>query len=788
MSRSSDSVQLSPSLVLLLEQLTPSLPNLSALARLHVVFHWLKELLSCAILQPTALYRPPSSSPRAAELPLPQPPNHSPPPFILSESLIKRAAPASSPPAATSLLHVSPAPSTAPLLSAATAATVDVSRSRSASSVSSHSDSSSSFVAAPTDVRQMCELLQLCYIDALSRPLAASRPQRHYHSADMRPAADSNDELSVPPSVAALSLIAFLTCHPHFAPTSSFRSLLSEFVRHCGVLFLLHVAHRMQCLPRALSFIACQALPHVNSACVGFLVTRDHCPLLFTSAAGSHILRTLSHHQQLEIVIMQILAPHAHAAARSFTAATGASQAAVSMLSVMSHLWQFVPSLDSHSLYRLCTLLDPSSNTVSPAAVDSHSRIVMCELFLYALCRLRFKAEQDSSIASHQHSQRQQPQETEEDAEAAEEDEEMTFYSAESLHAALLQHRHSYRVWLILAVLNDLRLYEAAAVVHETAEQWVDALEARLRHIVTRHRRINNSSHQSTEEGDKRTGAAIVCLLQSHVAHVPAGPEQARSLALLIRTWRERQLPVEELEEQLVLHMDELADSLAILAFTCQPHALELTSPPVESVSSHQPVSFSPLLLLHLTRHRLQLLRQSHTAAASVSVGSHTASPRMWHDIRQRLHGKVRRRQMAEVGAVSEMTQLTDYRRDSVVAFTCGHCHFAFDMAEVCIPQLTSSTHTQRQQQQRAAVIARQYERALRDGGAVRLACPTCAGVALTLSGQQQHSQQQSQQWTKHSTIAPDAIAGTETPTTKRELLPAVEDRPMSFIRNTGRA
>ena len=705
--------RLSPSLVLLLEQLTPSLPALSALARLHVVFSWLKELLACAILNPAALQSPPpSSSPLASSssapaasptsgLPRPPPqPAFSPPPLTLADSPVKRA------------------------LLASTSAASSLASS-SSSSVSSLSSSPSSFAASPAvpssvDVRLLCELLQLCYIESLARPCSKS-------ATDVRCSVDGNEELNVPPSAASLSLIAFLSAHPHFASTSSFRSLLSEFVNQCGVVFLLYVADRLQCLPRALSFIGCHALPHVNGGCVSFLVTRGHCPLMMACSAGSHIFRCLPASQQLEMLIMQLLAP--------------SSAIALSTLTVMSQLWEIVPSLDAHSLYRLCTLLDPSSHTVSPAAVDSHSRIVLCELFLYALCRLRQRAERrsvDEAAAAAA-------------AAADGDDEELSFYSAASLHAALLQHRSSYRVWLILALLNDLQLHEAAATLYEAAEQWVDALEARLR-LITQHRHVDTASQHYVDDGRGSASSAMLSLLQSHVARVTAGPEQARCLALFLRAWKQCELPAEELEAQLIQHMDDLAESLSILAFTSPP-AIDAAQPlqPLQLEQSYMAAFFSPVVLLHLSRYRLQLLHQSREAAASVSLGSPAASPRMWHDLRQRLHGNVGRRQMATVRAVSEMTQLADYRyrQDSIVAFSCGHCQFAFDMNETSIPQLHSATHSQQQ----TAAITRHYERAQRDGSVVRLACPTC--VAAALSGQQQ-----TQLLTKRLPAMGDGLAG----------------------------
>ena len=568
----------------------------------------------------------------------------------------------------------------------------------------------------------MCELLQLCYIDALARPHSATATAAAFAAQKAAVSSDGRayGDVSVPPSAASLSFCAFLASHSHFASTSSFRSLLADFVRRCGVVFLLHCAERLTCLPRALSFIASHALPHVSSACVAFLVTRDHCPLLFTSAAGSHILRTLSSGQQLELLITTLLAPHTAAAAPAASAADTSTSASTPLV-VLSHLWELLPSLDSHSLYRLCTLLDPASNAVNPATVDSHTRIVMCEVFLHALCRIRYKAEQSDSGQQQQQRAEEGAQEEEE-----EEDEELSFYTSHSLHAALLAHRPSYRVWLILALLNDLHLYEAAAALHESAEQWADAFEARLRHVARAHQRCGSghtSSHDADEQG-RRTAAALLGLLHSHVARVAAGPEQARLLALLIQLWRECALPAAELEARFIADIDELADSLCILAFAAQP--------------SHEPTAapaFSPLLLLHLTGHRLQLLRQSHTAAAGASLGGHTASPRVWHDLRQRLHGKVGRRQMAEVGGVREMTQLSDYSRDAVTAFTCQHAHYAFDMAERCLPQVVISANTQRQaqqQQQLVGAVTKQYERAQRDGGVVRLACPECVAAALT--------------------------------------------------------
>ena len=727
--------QLSPSVVLLLEQLTASVSGPSALERLHVVFKGLKELLACAILSPTTLHHPPSSSPVASTV-LPQPPHPSPPPLALSDSPVKRAAPTSSPPATASRPRPPPPPSSSPL-------SQSVDGSRASSAATSHPDwSASPHSVSAADVRLMSELLHLCYIDALARPLSAAT----------RGSTDDNDDLSVPPSAASLSLIAFLTSQPHFASTSSFRALLSQFVSQCGVLFLLHVADRLHCLPRALSFIACHALPHVHTGCIAFIVARQQCAALLTVAAGAHILRQLPANQQLEILIMHIIAPHTHT---------------LSALTVMSQLWDLIPALDSHSLYRLATLLDPVSNTVSPATVDSHSRIVMCELFLHALCRIRYKAEQSRSERPNPQQSDKQQQLTgeagEESADADVEDEELTFYSSDSLHAALVRHRHSYRVWLLLAVLHDLRLYEAAAIVYETAEQWVDAVEARLRHITALYRRTRDSNQQHADDARKRTGAAIEGLLHSHVAQVAAGPEQARTLALLIRAWRECDLPAEELQAQLVQHVNTLADSLSILAFAAHPPPAVEVSPPVASPASHLPLSFSPFVLLHLTRYRLELLQQSRTAAASVSLGSHTASPRVWHDIRQRLHGKVGRRQMAEVGGVSEMTQLTDYTRDPVHVFTCGHSQYAFDLAEVSVTHMLNSTSTQRpsqqqQQQHVTAAVTRQYERVQRDGGVVRLACPTCVTVAL--SGQQR---QQPQQWTSRTKLASPQFAGNET-------------------------
>ena len=743
-SSSAASVALSPSLVLLLEQLTSDLSGESALSRLDSVFQWLKELLAYAILTPSALHNPTSASL----------PHHSPPALPPADSPVKRTAPSSSPPAAaTSFLRSSPAPSSSPLSASAAAPTAGV-------SVSHPTVSSPGPAAANTAL--MCELLQLCYIETLARPRSVRQ------SPLSSPSELSDDELPVPPSAASLSLVAFLTAHPHFASTSSFRSLLSLFVRQCGVVFLLHVADRLHCLSRALSFIACHALPHVNSACVAFIVAREHCTRLLTSAAGSHIFRSLPSHQQLEVCIMTILTTH-HATDTSPTAAphtatvtpTADTAQPLSPLTVMSHLWDLIPALDSHSLYRLCTLLDPTSNAVSPAAVDSHSRIVMCELFLYALCRIRYKAEQDSLATAQPHQAQQQHQASE--VAVDEEDEELTFYTSASLHAALLRHRRSYRVWLILAVLNDLCLYEAAAVLYESAEQWVDALEARLRHITTQHRRTHNTDQQYSEERHN-IGTAILALLQSHVAHVPTGPEQARALALVMQTWRGCNLPSSQLEAQLIHHMDDIADSLSILAFTQEQSTVELSPPLPDSSAAHIPLSFSPVVLLHLTRHRLHLLQQSHMAAASVSLGSPAASPRQWHDIRQRLHAKVGRRQMAEIGGVSSMSQLTDYRRDAIMTFTCGHSHVAFDMAESSIPQLTHPNHTQYQQKVVAAVT-RQYERAQRDGGVVQLACPACVTMALSGQQQQQQQQRQSQQWTTRSkAVTTEVLAGIDTP------------------------
>ena len=96
---------------------------------------------------------------------------------------------------------------------------------------------------------------------------------------------------------------------------------------------------------------------------------------------------------------------------------------------------------------------------------------------------------------------------------------------------------------------------------------------------------------------------------------------------------------------------------------------------------------------------------------------------------------------MIEVGQVGEMTQLAAYSRDSVVAFSCGHTQYSFDMSEVSVPQLITSMHSQQHPYDVMAAVTQEYEHAQRDGGVMRLACPKC--VMIALNDRQHHRQSQ---------------------------------------------
>ena len=631
----------SSTLLTLLEQLTPSLPSAAPDERLHALTTALKEILATTILFPSSL-----PSPRSSASLTPSTSSSS------SFSAITVAAPAGSPAKSSPLVEAVAVPLSASVPSAV--------RSRGALTPSAPRPSplpAPSTTSPPfAELRVICDLLLLCYIDVLSRPSVPSSSPSAPETSPSSPA------LSIPPSAPALSFLAFLTSHPHFATTSAFSSLLGFFASQCGLSFLVHAAHAQQRMRTALSFIAAHGLAHVTPALIALLVSTQSHALLLSTAAGSHVFRCLHAGARLELCLLLLLQPQPGMALGTLTAVAG-----------------LLDELDVHGLYRVCTILDPHTGTVPAKGLDNYARILVLETWLHAIIRLRATAQRLERTRNSAHHAGENALRSDGVArEAEEDDEELGFYTDERLQEALHTHRGAYRAWRVLAALLDHGLLLAVAALYEANLQWTDAFETRLCHI------------RSAQPPPSATAlsADLLGLLDLHCLRVPSGVERARLLALLALAWRDCALQEEALERAWIDRLDELADSLCTLVFASPTSLLSA----IPALSAEHPLSFSPVLRLHLTAYRLRLLHAAQSS--SLSSPEPVPGPRLWHALLSRLQSPVHRRSHLVIHPPVALDAGHSYAHDDVLCFTCGHCHWAHDVYEALLPALLSRLHT----------------------------------------------------------------------------------------------
>ena len=685
----------SPTLLTLVEQLTPSLHSASSEERLRVLTRALQESIATAILFP-------------ASLPSPQPTPSLPPPPLPSAPVAVDAVAAPSP-------MKLPPPSIPPSrpLSSSSSSPRSASFSLSLPSASSPLPPSSSPSPSPaastpgpsfSSLRGVCDLLLLSYIDALSRTAHSLSPPSSASSASDAAATSfassslSLAPLSLPPSSSTRAFLSFLRLQPHFATTSAFSSLLGHFATDGGrgLLFLLSAAQAHRRMAAALTFIAAHALPHVTPALTAFLVSSSSHQLLLSSIPGSAIFRCLPAPQRLELLLLLLLSP----------------LPSLSSLSVLAALDELLPRLDVHGLYRVCTMLDPSAGTVPLKGLDNFARILVVEMHILAVILIRSRAvEREAQRGGGGGSD-----------ELDDDDEELSYFTAERLHTALLLHRGAYRQWRVLSFLADHGHAAALAHLHETNQHWTDAFELRIRLARTAH-----ATHTSTTSASTSAAQPLLLhLLRTHVQHVPSGVERARLLGLLILAWRDCGLQAELLEAEWMEDIERWAESLCILLFA-PPHSVAEAIPAWTS-SSGAPPSFSPRLRLQLTSHRLQRLHLSHSSSLSSSLP--VASPRLWHEVLSRMYSTVTRRShliMHQPLTALDVDPSHSYEQDELLAFTCGHCVYVHDLYEAQLPMLLSRLRAlDVDVTQLMGWLEAEYGKEL-----VRLACPACVWSGL---------------------------------------------------------
>ena len=560
-----------------------------------------------------------------------------------------------------------------------------------------------------SSLRGICDLLLLSYIDCLSHSAHSARWGLSSASSASDAAATSSASslslslLSIPPSPSTLSFLSFLRLHPHCATTSAFSSLLCHFATDGGrgLLFLLSAAHSHNKMKAALAFIASHALPHVSPALTAFLVSSSHHPLLLSTIPGSAIFRCLPPPQRLELLLLLLLSP----------------LPSLSSLSVLSALDELLPLLDVHGLYRVCTLLDPSAGTVPLRGLDNFARILVVELHLLAVIRIRGRA------LDREAERLRSAVEGGSDDAADDDSEELGFFTAERLHEALLLHRGGYRQWRLLSALADLNHAAAVALLHETNQHWTDAFELRIQLARTAHA---THSHTSTSTAGLSVAQPLLLhLMRAHVQHVPSEVERARLLGLLTLAWRDCGLQAELLEREWLNELDRWAEALCILVFA-QPHSVADAIP--AWASSGASPSFSPLLRLHLTWHRLQRLHGLHSASLSTSLP--VASPRLWQEVLSRMYSTVTRRSHLLVHQpTTAVDSACSYDDDDgeLLAFTCGHCLSLHELYEAQLPALLTRLRAlEVEVAQLLSCLEAEYGREL-----VRVACPSCVWSGL---------------------------------------------------------
>ena len=572
-----------------------------------------------------------------------------------------------------------------------------------------------------SSLRGVCDLLLLSYIDALSRASHSPSPSSLSPSSSAEAAAVSSAGSSlplpsIPPSPSTLSFLSLLSQQPHFATTHAFSCILQHFTAAGGrgLLFLVEAALAHGRMKEALSFIAAHALSHVTPALTACLVASASHHLLLSTVPGSAIFRCLPSSQRLELLLLLLLSP----------------LPSLSSLLVLSALDELLPHLDVHGLYRVSATLDPHAGTVPLSSLDNFARILVVELHITAIILIRAKAVERETQQRHREEAGQRAAASVEVAVDGEFDgsdgpesdaEELGFFTAERLLAALLAHRGGYRQWRIIAQLLDHGHAAAVAQLHEHHAHWTDAFELRI--ALARQQHAMHADSSSTQAAEAQQ--LLLQLLRTHIPYAPSEVERARLLGLLALAWRDCGLRAELLEAEWISGLERWADALCILVFA-QPRSLADAIPAWSS--SGPPPAFSPLLRLHLTSHRLQRLHSSHSSSLSSSLP--VASPRLWHEVLSRMQATAAKRSHLSLHtppAALDSARWHDDEDDELAAFTCDHSLLLRELREVQLPQLlTRLRGLEVEVDQLSGWLEAEYSREL-----MRVACPTCVWGGL---------------------------------------------------------